>query len=105
MIRKLSSSPYLLVVAGSISRTSTARLAELLASHLYMRSNGNANLGTLVRYAVFEEVSECAAAATSATPAVFAGIIADKDIRLVVFSSLGSWMTGGRAREGAADEE
>ncbi len=80
-------------------------LAELLASYLYLRSKGKADLGNLVTYAVSRRFWESASIAASATPAVLAGIIADKDFRLLILSSLGSWMTGRPPRENAADEE
>jgi len=105
-IRKLSSSPYLLVVADSIlENIDRETLAELLASYLYLGSNGNANLGNLVTYAVSRRFRECAAVATSAAPAVLAGIITDKDFRSVILSSLASWMTGRASTGGATNGE
>jgi len=95
IIRKLSSSPYLLAVADSIlENVDRDTLAELLASYLYLRSKGRANLNNLVTYAVSRRFRECAAVAVSATPAVLAGIFADKQFRSVILSSLGSWITG-----------
>lgn|GEM_PF-6932545 len=95
-----------MAVADSIlENVDRETLAELLASYLYLRSKGRANVGDLMKYAVSRRLRECAAVAASATPAVIAGIIADKDFRSVIFSSLGSWMTGRQAREGVADEE
>lgn len=106
MIRKLSTSPYLMSVADSIlENVDREALAELLASYLYLRSKGKADLGNLVTYAVSRRFWEVAAVAASATPAVLAGIIADKDFRSVIISSLGSWITGRPPREGAEDEE
>jgi hypothetical protein len=106
MIRKLSSSPYLLAVADSIlENLDRETLAEMLASYLYLRSKGKADIGNLVTYAVSRRFWESASIAASATPAVLAGVIADEDFRSVLLSSLGSWMTGRPPREGAADEE
>jgi hypothetical protein len=106
MIRKLSNSPYLLSVADSILKNiDRETLAELLASYLYLRSNGRANIGNLVAYAVSRRFWECASIAASATPAVLAGIISDKEFRSVVLTSLGSLMTGRPPREGTAGQE
>ena len=106
MIRKLSSSPYLLAVADSIlDNVDRETLAELLASYLYLRSKGRANLGNFMTYAVSRRFRECAAIVVSATPAVLAGIFADKEFRSVILSSMGSWITGRPVRDGAEDEE
>ena len=106
MIRKLSSSPYLLVVADSIlENIDREALAELLASYLYLRSKGRANLSNLVSYAVSTRFRECAAIAASATPAVLAGILADGDFRSMVLLSVGSWMRRRPARDGAENEK
>jgi hypothetical protein len=57
MIRKLSRSPYLLVVADSIlANIDREALAELLASYLYFTSKGRADVSGFVTYAV-EEIS------------------------------------------------
>jgi len=106
MIRKLSNSPYLLSVADSILRNvDRDMLAELLASYLYLRSNGRANVRNLVTYAVSRRFRECASIAASATPAVLAGIISDKEFRSVVLTSLESLMTGMPSREDAVDKK
>lgn len=105
MIRKLSSSPYLLAVADSILKNiDREALSELLASYLYFRSKGRANLGNLLTYAVRRRFREWASVALSATPAVLAGIINDKDFRSVILSSLGSWIAGRPAGDGAEGE-
>jgi hypothetical protein len=105
MIRKLSSSPNLLAVADSIlENIDREALAELLASYLYLRSKGKANLGNLVRYAVSRRLRECAAIAAGATPAVLAGILTDKDFRSVILSSLGSWVGWRAAKDDAKND-
>jgi len=105
-IRRLSSSPYLLAVADSVlENIDREALAELLASYLYLRSKGRANLGNLVTYAVSRRFRECAAVAVSATPAVLAGILTDGDFRSIILSSVGSWIGQGLGREGADDEK
>lgn len=95
-----------MAVADSIlEKTDRETLAELLASYLYLRSKGKANLSNLVTYAVSRRFKECAAIALSATPAVLAGIFADKEFRSVILTSIDSWITGRSARDGAEDEE
>ena len=55
-----------------------------------MKSKGKANFGDLAKYAFSRRFEECAAVAATATRAVIAGIIADKDFRSAIFSYLGS---------------
>ena len=74
-------------------------LAELLASYLYMRSKGRANLSNFVTHVVSRRFRECAAIAASATPAVIAGLLVDEDFRSVVLSSVGSMITRRPARD------
>jgi hypothetical protein len=106
VIRKLSSSPYLLAVADSIlENIDREALAELLASYLYLGSKGRANLTNLVAYAVSRRFQECAAVAARATPAVLAGILANGDFRSVVLSSVGSWIRRRPERDGAENRK
>ena len=95
-----------MAVADSIlENVDRETLAELLASYLYLRSKGRANLSNLVTYAVSRRFWECAAVAVSATPAVLAGVFTDKEFRSAVLSSLGSWITGRPARDGPEDKK
>ncbi len=106
IIRKLSTSPYLLVIADSIlENVDPEVLAELLASYLYLKSKGRANLTNLLAYAVSRRFREYAAIAASATPAVLAGMLADQDFRSLVLSSVGSYFRRRPEHDGAGDEK
>jgi len=105
MIRKLSNSPYLLVIVDSIlQNVDREALAELPASYLYFRSKGRANLGNFVTYVVSRRFRECAAIAASATPAVLAGILVDEDFRSMILSNFSSSMRRPSARDGAVNQ-
>jgi hypothetical protein len=75
-------------------------LAELIAYYLYLESKGEANFGRILGYAVSRRPKECAAIASSAAPALIAGILNDEYFRSAIISSLRSWIRGPSARDG-----
>ena len=90
VIRKLSSSPYLLVVADSILKNlDRVALAELIAAYIYYSSK-KGNAGDFLTYLISTRFREFVAIAAGATPALLAGILTDEDFRSVFISSLGS---------------
>ena len=99
-LHRLSSSPYVTAVAGSIlDNLDRAWLAELIAYYVYVRPRGDAGLGSMLSYAVSRRPRECIAIASSAAPALLAGIIADEDLRSAIFSSLRAWIRGAPPRD------
>ena len=99
-LRRLSSSPYLAALADSVLESlDRETLTELLAYFLYQRSRGRGSLGDLAAHAISKRPLKWLGVATSATPTLLAGLLADGEFRSAVLSSVKHWIRGAEERK------
>lgn len=92
-IRELSRSPYLLAIADSLLKNlDREALAEVMAAYLSTSSGGKADLAGVMGYALSSRPRVWAAVGAGVAPAVLMGVLRDKGMRSVVFSSVASWI-------------